>query len=169
MVNKVSPEIERIVRDIEARIINARVEMVVAVDPTNGNILHEGKGDAKSVPVGRLTNVIYTHNHPSGGSYTPYLSDDDVYAAVTRNALQIRAISRYGLRGSPYLSMMTRSPGHASWPVILGTLTDPVINVLYRAYIARYGLEQTWKKILPLAGASHPDHIVYFGGYISFR
>lgn len=166
---KISPEVEKIVRGIEERIVTSKVEIAVVVDPLTGKVLHEDKGGPESVPVGLFTNAICTHNHPSARYYAPYLSDDDVYVAVTRNAVQIRAISKYGMKSSPYLSMMTRSQGHNSWPVILGTLTDPVINLFYRSYIARYGLEPTWKRILPLAGGSHPDHIVYFGGYISFR
>lgn len=81
---------------IETRIVEEAVEHVVAVDALGQAIVDE-IGTETGVDIGphldRLRDLVVTHNHPSGASFSPY----DISTFVQADVAEFRAVGRYGL------------------------------------------------------------------------
>lgn len=167
-VRVVTAEVEARVIQVEREIVKSKVEIQVVFDPETGIEVDRKTGGPVSVPASLRTGAIFTHNHPPirGRLYNPVLSRDDAVAGMTRNALQIRAVGRWYPSGRPYVSIMTRAAVQTTWPQVLGLIEHPFYKELFEFYLKYYRLEAVWKKLLPLAGESFPNHITYSAKYV---
>jgi len=99
---------------IETRIAEEAVERVVAVDAL-GQLIVDEVGTENGVDIGphlnRMRDLVVTHNHPSGASFSP---EDFANFGALANSAEFRAVGPGGLY------RMTRPPD--GWPAQLAEL-----------------------------------------------
>lgn len=86
-------KIKATLHDVEEKRRSLDYEVGTIID-RNGNILDVIQGEQHQVSVedGVLNDLIFTHNHPSGGCF----SDGDIHNMITDNLLELRASTPQG-------------------------------------------------------------------------
>ena len=156
-------DLERALRSLESQLRLSRVEIAVVIDPVAIREVARVTGTWRGVSLMGLDlrDKVVTHNHPRPG--VPFPSFDDVNAGAANNALQVRVAGWW--MNKPWLTTITRDAKFKAWPAVLPAF-DAFHVELVKSYIARYGVNPAWKKLLPMLGGSFPEWLTYWGGYV---